>query len=122
MKREVLGRFHVARTALVLGIPIPQDLQKHEVAPCQIHAVTCFLCVGNTAFCTLPLRASMVLIAVVFGICSQFSKPTWRLLGMENNLIVVLMPLDFIPSVNQAEPCPSQLLSFILGHDKYLQC
>lgn len=37
----------------------------------------------------------MVLIAVVFGICSLFSEPTWRLLGMESNLIVILMPLDF---------------------------
>lgn len=40
MEREVLGQFHVARAALVLGMLIPQDLQKHEVAPCQIHAVT----------------------------------------------------------------------------------
>lgn len=37
----------------------------------------------------------MVLIAVVFGICSLFSEPTSRLLGMESNLIVILMPLDF---------------------------
>lgn len=93
--------------------------------------------VKNYAFCAFfwcvcePLRAPVAIIAVESGICSQFSKPAWRLLGMELpqlSFLVILVTLDFcIPcKPNQAykpnHAFHSCLLSFIPGDDKCLQC
>lgn len=83
----VLGHFHAARTAPALWMPVSLDSQEQTVITSHLQAVTCFQSMLKIMrfvpfLCVLePLRAPVALIAVVSGICSQFSKPAWRPLG-----------------------------------------
>lgn len=84
----MLGRFHAARTAPALWMSVPLNSQEQTVGYLPFPGCDLLsLCVQNYAFCAFLcglelLRTSVALIAIVSGICSQFSKPAWRPLGM----------------------------------------
>lgn len=81
--------FHAARATPALCVSVPLALKEQRVLPSPLQAVTCFhsmlkIMLFMPFVCVLePPRAPVALLAVVSGICPQFSKPVWRLLAME---------------------------------------
>lgn len=83
--------FHAARTVPPLWTSAPLGLQGQSGCIPSPGCDLLLLPVQSDASCAFgvePLRAPVALTAAVPGICSQFSQPVWRLLGLESPLAV----------------------------------